>query len=318
MGKRTMSNNLVSMSLLGRYGRFGNQLFQYGALRIYARRYGLQLQNAAWIGEDLFGIEPSPITEKLPPYVEGCGTPEKPCVDPPVGLSLRGKDFQGYAQYHTSYFAGARKWVRELFRPAAPVQERLEAPLQILKERGKTLIGLHLRRGDYGRLAFYITPVEWYLRWLERNWSSLEDPVLFIATESPALAEEFAEYNPVMTPDLGVDLKAEPMPTYQYLGHDMEQRDPWQMDFFPDWYSLTHCDVMLMPNSTFSLTAAMFSDTIRRVYRSDLPTQEFIEIDPWDEAPLTYDQAEDWRHVESVCLDETKHWKRLPNGKFEG
>ncbi len=308
----------VTMSLLGKYGRFGNQLFQYGALRIYARRLGLQLQTAPWIGEDLFGIEPSPITEKLPPYNEGCSTSEKPCVDPPEGRALCGKDFRGYAQYHTSYFAPHRKLFRELFRPAAPVQTRLATPLRILKERGKTLIGLHLRRGDYGRLQFYVTPVEWYLRWLQRYWTTFDDPVLFIATESPALAEEFTEYNPVMTPDLGVDLATEPLPTYQYLKGDIDNPTPWQMDFFPDWYFLTQCKVMLIPNSTFSFTAAMFSDSVQQVFRSDLPTQEFVEIDPWNEAPLTRDQAEDWQHISGVCLDETKHWRRLPDGKFRG
>ncbi len=80
------------------------------------------------------------------------------------------------------------------------------------------------------------------------------------------------------------------------------------MDFFPDLYFLTHCEVMLIPNSTFSFTAAMFSDTIHRIFRSDLPTQEFVEIDVWNEAPLTYDMAEDWRHVPGVCLDENPAW----------
>ncbi len=308
----------VSMSLLGRYGRWGNQLFQYAALRIYARRYGLQWQTPPWVGEDLFGIPPSPVTVRLPPYQEGCGTLAKPSVDPPVGLSLVGRDYRGYAQYHASYFAPYRKWLRELYRPVAPMQERLEVPLRMLKRHGKTLVGLHLRRGDYGRLEFYITPVEWYLRWLRKHWSTLDDPVLFIATESPDLIDEFARYDPVTAGALGVDLSVEPLPAYPYLAHDLEHRDPWQMDFFPDWYFLTHCEIMLIPNSTFSFTAAMFSDTIRQVFRSDLPTQEFIEIDPWNEAPLTYDQAEEWSHVPGVCLGETAYWKRLPDGKFEG
>ena len=308
----------VSMSLLGKYGRFGNQLFQYAALRIYARRYGLQLQTAPWIGEDLFGIKPSPVTTVLPPYEEGCGTPEKPCVDPPVGLALQDRDFRGYAQYHTSYFAPHRKWLRELYRPGAAMQERLEAPLQLLRQRGKTIVGLQLRRDDYGRLAFYITPVSWYLEWLRKNWDTLDNPVLFIATESPQLVEKFARYNPLTPPDLGVDLATEPLPTYHYLGHDMEKRDPWQMDFFPDWYFLTQSDIMLIPNSTFSFTAAMFSDTVQHTFRSDLPTQEFVEIDPWNVAPLTYDQAEDWNHIPGVCLNETPYWKRLADGRFEG
>ena len=313
-----MNDKLVSMSLLGRYGRFGNQLFQYAALRIYARRYGLQWQTAPWVGEQLFGIVPSPLTVNLPPYNEGCGTFEKPCIDPPVGLSLMGHDYRGYAQYHTSYFFPHRKWLRELYRPAGAVKARFDQPLRTLRQRGNTLVGLHLRRGDYGRLAFYVTPVTWYLDWLRKNWCALDKPVLFIATESPALVNEFARYDPVTAPDLGVDLKTAPLPSYHYLRFDVSNPTPWQMDFFPDWYFLTQCDMMLIPNSTFSFTAAMFSDTVQHTFRSDLPTQEFVEIDPWNAAPLTYDLAEDWKHVPGVCLDSTPYWKRLPDGRFEG
>ena len=310
------NSNHVTMSLLGRYGRFGNQLFQYGALWLYARKHGLTLQTSPWVGEYLFGIEPSPVTVRLPPYNEGCGTPEKPCVDPPAGRILCGHDYRGYAQYHTSYFEPHRRWLRELFRPIGDIQVRFDRPLRELRRRGKTIIGLHLRRGDYGRLEFYITPTSWYLDWLRKEWDTFDDPVLFIATESPELVKEFAQYNPVTAPDLGVDLQTEPLPSYRYLRHDIENPTPWQMDFFPDWYFLTQCEIMLIPNSSFSFTAAMFSDTIRQVFRSHLPTQEFVSIDPWDEAPLTYDQAEDW-HVPGVCLDDTAYWKRLPDGRFE-
>lgn len=298
----------ISMSLLGKYGRFGNQLFQYGALRIYARRYGLKLQTAPWVGEYLFGIPPAPVTVRLPPFREGCGTPENPCVPPPADAALCGHDYQGYAQYHTSYFAPHRIWLRELFRPDGNVIERFQSPLRRLRTLGKTVVGIHLRRGDYGRLAFYITPSSWYLAWLRRHWADLDNPVLFIATESPDLVDEFSEYNPVTATSLGVDLRTEPLAAYQYLPFDIQHRDPWQMDFFPDWFFLSQCDLMLIPNSTYSFTAAMFSDTVARVFRSDLPTQEFVEIDVWNEAPLTYDQAEDWRHVPGVCLDANPAW----------
>lgn len=289
-------------------GRFGNQLFQYAALRVYERQYNLTLQTGPWVGEQLFGIEPSPITVRLANYYEGCGNSDKPCVTPPVGRALCGRNFCGYAQYHTSYFSPSRVWLRELYRPIGALQQRMDEPLRQLRRKGTTLIGLHLRRGDYGRLAFYITPVDWYLAWLRKHWTDYTDPVLFVASEDPSLIHEFAKYNPVSATDLGVDLATEPLEHYPYLTHDLADRVPWQMDFFPDWFLLSECDVMLMPNSTFSMTAAMFSDTIQRVYRSDLPTQEFVEIDPWDCEPLTYDLAEDWKHVEGVCLEENPKW----------
>ncbi len=298
-------DHYVTCSLIG---RFGNQLFQYAALQTYARRHELTLQTTPWVGEQLFGIPPSPITMRLPRYIEGSKATNKPCVDPPLKQELYGRDFHGYGQYHTSYFAPDRTWLRELYRPIGSLRKRMGEPLRRLRECGKTLVGLHLRRGDYGRLSFYITPTSWYLNWLRQHWDGLNEPVLFIATESPELVDEFAAYNPVIATDLGVDLSTMPLDNYPYLGHDMEHRDPWQMDFFPDWFLLSECDMILMPNSTFSMTAAMFSDTVQKVYRSDLPTQEFVEIDPWNCAPLTHDQAEDWRHVSGVCLNENPKW----------
>ncbi len=132
----------------------------------------------------------------------------------------------GYAQYQTSYFDPHRKWLRELYRPNGHVQARFDSPLHRLRKLGQTVVGLHLRRGDYGRLAYYITPTSWYLEWLRRNWADLDEPVLFIATESPDLVDEFSKYNPVTATSLGVDLRTEPLETYHYLPYDMKTRDP--------------------------------------------------------------------------------------------
>ncbi len=298
-----MNDDCVTCSMIG---RFGNQLFQYAALRVYARRYGLKLQTGSWVGEQLFGIPSSPITVRLPRYTERRKVDDNPCV--PEGRELCGHDFHGYGQYHTSYFAPDRKWLCELYRPVGKLRQRMDEPLRQLQHKGKTLIGLHLRRGDYGRLSFYFTPTLWYLTWLRKHWADYEEPVLFIATEDVELVEEFAAYNPVIATDLGVDLKAEPLDNYPYLKHDLKDQDPIQLDFFPDWFLMSECAVILMPNSTFSMTAAMFSDQVRQVFRSDLPTQEFIEIDPWNCCPLTHDQAEDWKHVPGVCVEDNPKW----------
>ncbi len=303
-----MISNSVTMSLLGTYGRFGNQLFQYAAIRIYARRYGLQWRTAPWVGEKLFGLPSCPIDTILPRYIEPCGAVEQPCVDPPDGRVLCGRDYRGYAQYHTSYFSPHRKWLRELYCPDGAVMARLTPPLKRLHARGNTIVGLHLRRGDYGRQQFYITPVAWYLEWLRTHWQDLDDPVLFIATETPALVAEFAEYSPLTTTDMGIDLQSQPLADYTYLDRDLELKKSWQMDFFPDWFFLSQCHVLLMPNSTFSFTAAMFSDNLCHLYRSDLPSQEFAEIDPWNGVPITYDQAEDYKRIPGVCLEDNPYW----------
>lgn len=307
----------VTMSQLGQHGRFGNQLFQYAFLRIYARRHGLQLQTAPWVGEDMFGIPPSPVTVELPPWTERVDEDRQPFTNPPPpGRELCGRDFRGYAQYHTNFYAPHRKFIRKLYRPADHLYERMAGPVRRLREMGDTIIGIHLRRGDYGRLEFYVTPTDWYHGWLAENWARFKNPVLFIATETPGLVDEFAYAFPVTTDKLGVDLKQDPLPHYPYLAYDKRVREPWQMDFFPDWYLLSQCDVLVTPNSSFSFTAGMVSDNLKEFWRSSLPLGAFEKLGIWNTVPLTHDRAEDYRHLPGVCLDKTAYWERLPDGTF--
>jgi hypothetical protein len=45
---------LVTISCLGNYGRFGNQLFQYAYARAFAEELGAELHTPDWIGRQLF------------------------------------------------------------------------------------------------------------------------------------------------------------------------------------------------------------------------------------------------------------------------
>ena len=298
---------IVIMKTIGKHGRFANSIFQHFFLDTYARRHDCDLQLSAWVGNSIFGIRQTPIEVDLPIYSE-------PCVDgqpvPPKGDELVGHDFSGYGQVHTSYFDLCdRIRGRFTYRPKKDVW------WPVLPERD-TVIGLHLRRGDYGRMVFYVTPVEWYLKWLKENWHRYDNPVLFIASEDPSLVDEFSEYNPVTTESLGISLESQPLDDYPYLKTDLKTKEPLQMDFMPDWYYLTQSDVLLIPNSTFSFTAAMF-DKCKEMWRSNLSTQKFELTDPWNSYPLLQDVAEDYRHIPGVCLDETAYWKRTETGYIE-
>jgi len=55
---------LVTVSCLGRHGRFGNQLFQYAYARAYAEKLGAQLQTPDWIGRRLFKNINEPIMQQ--------------------------------------------------------------------------------------------------------------------------------------------------------------------------------------------------------------------------------------------------------------
>ena len=310
-----MGSRVVTFRRLGKHGRFANSLFQYAAMRIYANEHFCDLQVPQWIGTELFGLNDTPVACHLPPYHEK--NVDGTCLTqgiPPEGNELVNHDFCGYGQYHTAYYRRHCSFFRDLYRPVKSIRERLQPAVDRLRKPDATIIGLHLRAGDYGRLIFYRTPVEWYLDWLKNNWSEYQNPVLFIAAEDRKLVDRFAEYNPITAESLGTELSTRPHANYSYLGPDRRMRDPWQMDFYPDFYLLSKCNVLLIPNSTFSFVAAMLAGSLQRCFRSNLPTQDFVEIDPWNAQPLTHDLAEDWRHVPDVCLDETAYWKRKGDG----
>jgi hypothetical protein len=165
-----------------------------------------------------------------------------------------------------------------------------------LRQLGKTIVGLHIRRGDYGkRDAFYLTPIPWYLKHLENIWCSLESPVLFVSSEDPNLLFNFSDYKP-FTSNFS-DYK--PFTT-EMLGGDAK-------NFYHDFYALSQCNILLIPNSTFSFTAALTGGANPIVFRSDLEKQCFVPIDVWNELPVNkYHNRETYGDVPLAWKPEIK------------
>jgi hypothetical protein len=299
------------MSQFGRWGRFGNQLFQYAFLKAYAERYGCELQLPPWVGTQLFGLSDPPILAQLPPQLEQTNHLDQ--AEPPKGGEYVNRDFRGYAQYHTSFYKPYQDGMRRLFTPITPVRDRLDPAVKTLQgtdEDDRTVIGIHLRRGDYGQLIFYITPVEWYLKWLDEHWGQFHNPVLFVATETPSLVEEFAAYSPVTATDLGIELRSVELAHYPYLDADRLLREPWQLDFYPDFYLLSRCDFLVAPTSTFSMMAAMLNPHLAEFWRSDLKEQRFVKEDVWSCFPIQHDHVDDYM-VPGTYLDTNPpYWNR--------
>ena len=299
---------MITMSCLGRKGRWGNQVFQYMFLRTYAKRCNTDYQCGKWIGQRLMGHEDPSISAYLPIMKERLSNPNDELATsfPPEGSAANGTDYNGYCQYHTSYYAQDKSFIKTLFQPIGPVRNRLEPVVDKLRSRGSTVIGLHMRRGDTGRLIYYLTPNSWYLDWLEKNWSAFENPVLFIASENPEDRVAFSKYNPVMSSDL-LDLSNHPYPIYNYLLYDMTNPSPIAMDWFPDWWLLYNCDILLFGNSTFSFTAAMLGKA-RSAWRSRLSTQKFEPVDPWNSYPLVREDLRDYPGVANTWYDNNPKW----------
>ena len=302
---------LITMSRLGTYGQWGNQCFQYAFLRTYARRHGLEYQVPKWAGQYFFGHEDPPITTALPEKAERYEpTKHESCFGvpiPPDGEEYAGHDFRGWAQYNLSWYAPDRPFIQGLFEPVvSPESERVLPALDRLRSIGDTVIGLHLRRGDAGRMIFFLLPMAWCLKWLHEHWQRFERPVLFIATEDPSLVRWFRHYNPVLAEDLGLGFSGAP-PQYEYP-HPRDEAHVRSMDFFADWFLLQQADVVLGGETTYSFTAAWLSRQNQEYWRARLSTGRFEKENPWDCPASHREHLNDYPGVPGTQWDENLNY----------
>ena len=261
--------SVITMSSLGQNGRFANQLFQYAFLKCYGRTHSLRVETPAWIGQKLFGHADPAITRPLPELRERTNLLPEALV-PNAPVPFRNVDFWGFFQYNTRYYAPQRDYFRSLFRPTPAVQAHVQPMVERLRRRGKTVVGLHLRRGDYGYEHFFVAPTAWYLDWLRGLWPTLEDPVLFIASDEPdKVLADFAEFKPITAKDLGTPLPG--------------------AEFYPDFHLLTQCDALAISNSSFSFAAALLNERATIFARPHLPTAKLIPFNPWNSETLFRD-----------------------------
>ncbi len=259
MNQETSNQKLISMSQLGRYGRFGNQFFQYAFLKIYAMEHGCQLELPAdWIGRRLFDVDNPPVTHSLTPVTIKDWIKEKQ-------PNLVQFDVLGYFQHPTGHYAPQKDYFRSLFRPRPKIETILRTRWDAITNRGKTVVGLHLRRGDFGYGIFWIAPSQWYLDWLEKIWKDYEDPVLLIISDEPMkVLPDFAKYNPVILQNTTTMIPG--------------------AEFYPDFWAMTQCDVLAISNSTYSFAASMLNERCKCFMRPEAFDKKLIPYDPWNSA----------------------------------
>jgi hypothetical protein len=163
---------VLTMSSIGQLGRFANQLFQYAFLRICAEKSGARVECPLWIGQTLFGHQDAPISKRLPPaiemkdraveqslfdvvpafipYIEKLADAKSLRVgSDAIETGLSDVDLWGFFQFHTRYLKPHQQYFRSLFQPVNDLKLALDDGLKLLRSKGKTIVGIHLRRSDY-------------------------------------------------------------------------------------------------------------------------------------------------------------------------
>lgn len=257
---------MVTMRKLGNHGRFANQLFQYAFLRIFCKEY----QCPPWIGQYLFGHDDPPVMVKLPRIRE-----EKTYhIKDSKVIGRDNVDIVGYFQYHTSCYRPHQKEFRSLFQPTAEVKAQMQPTLEAMARKGRTWVGLQLRRGDYGtfkrksaRWAF-VAPTAWYVAWLKDMWHRLYEPVLYVASDEPwKVLADFKDYSPVVAVS-----------------------QPQKAPFYTDFYMLSQCDFMLISNSSFGFAASMLNERAEVFFRPRLSRKALIPYLPWHDFTVYTDE----------------------------
>lgn len=147
-------------------------------------------------------------------------------------------------------------------------------PLRAFK--GRTLVSVHVRRGDVDYLHFilqgahFALGVHHYKAWLDRHLPLLDRPLVYIATNGSIenMRREFARYSPVTAADLGL------------LGTDAVQVDHQVM---------RQSQILLCGPGTFSLTAAMFATVPQQTFYYSHQGGAFQLVDPWQVKFFTRD-----------------------------
>ncbi len=173
----------------------------------------------------------------------------------------------------------------------------LTTGLERLRAQGKTIVGIHMRRDDYlaqVRTGFTLVfPASWYCEWLEKIWHDLEDPILFLCSDDlDQVLPAFEKFSPVTSRDLPVTLP--------------ESMQNTNIEFYTDFFILSHCDIVATSNSIFSFAACLLNEQGRLFVRPHWNfSAKFIDFDPWDGEPLLW-----------IGDSQPQFFKRLPEVIF--
>ena len=293
---------VISMSSLGDLGRFGNQLLQYAFLKVCAKKSNSRMECSSWIGQTLFGLEDAPISKRLPlaveksyygpnlfdyipefiPYIEKLSHQNSFRIpgEEIIESDLTNVDLWGFFQVHTHYLQPYKEEIRSWFEPVSDLKSALLDGLEILRSEGKTIVGVHIRRGDFYSVPMagftLVVPSKWWCEWLESIWDELENPVLFLCSDDlDNVIDDFKQFSPITYKDLNIQLP--------------ERMKDLDIGFYIDFYLFSNCDIAGISNSIFSFTACMLNERGTKFFR---PTwnfsEKFAEFDPWNSVPLLH------------------------------
>lgn len=261
---------VVQMQDLGSNGRFGNQLFQSAFLHIASRSAGAVVQTPLWVGHELYQFPYAPCAPKEQQHSLAMVHEELVDVDcvnqeslDQINALLEDHPVVDVRGFFTdiTFLAPYREQLRTLFTLAQPWRDLVDAAIDQLRSQPGPLVGVHLRRGDYGYKHFYRAPHPWYTAWVDELLGAEQAGVVYICSEDPE------PYKPLFAPHPALS-------AVDFTNVPKAVR--WLLDF----EVLRHADHVAISNSTYSYMAAFLNRTEGVIARPCVKRECMVPFDP--------------------------------------
>jgi len=165
--------------------------------------------------------------------------------------------------YPSTITQDEKKYIQRIFRPLPYWREQTNKIIDKLKysdNKNRTLIALHIRRGDSKNSGCYVPSSNVYLNWLDSIWHTLENPILYIASDEIYIVKkDFISFHP-------------------YSFSDFNSNDE-KISFIIDFFIFTQSDIMVKVGSSFSDLAALCNEKCQVFYYTNLKSHT---IEPCD------------------------------------
>ena len=321
-------SKIISMESLGKHGRWGNTIFQYIYLRVFADIHNFKVETPNWLGQLFFKINapPLPIRKDIVlldnvslifrrsyPWSPGDyhrarsksiindrkGLPyvlNHPLLSPQMKrfITFTQFDIEGLFIINTRYYADFKEKIRDFFKLNDEMRKLCDEAVERLNKKGSKIIGVHLRKGDFRKISLikhgfeFDAPIHWYTSWLDTIWSKFKDPVLLLCSDSPDIKRAFLKYKPITTADFASDI----IDTLRMIKSVDKLEVNRDASFFLDWYLLTQCHAMAISNSTFSFSASMMNRKAKIFMRPCLTKKRLAQYAPWNSEPVLFPPRE--------------------------
>lgn len=252
----------LTMASLGSYGRFAQTVNEYVAVRLYAEKYGMEFLTPDWVGHAFFSLDDPRLDPSVLPEFQGWLRQRKDFArgfDERVADPFRDRDLFLGGSPVNAMLKERRADILSWLTPRPCWNRFLEPPVEALRRRGRTLVAVHIRQTDWWNRDY--TPLSLYLDWLDGLWPTLEDPVLFVATDEPSVVPEFARFNPTTPADFPVR---------------------WEgLEYLQDFHVMTRADILAISTGSFAATAAALNPSPRLLLHPAEGNRGLVPFEAW-------------------------------------